>query len=393
MKFRFLTLVLFCTPTLVLKAQWNNLNSPTNINLFSTWFANYDTGYAVGGNLNSSIFIKTTDGGASWNLITNTQTKWLYDVVFMNDTMGLACGYDGAIYKTNDAGLSWEAKPSGTTMALYAMSIKPDGTIFAVGQDGAMINSTNMGDNWNGLTSNTSQTMLDIQFYDNNYATAVGYNGEMIYTTNGGNNWAVRLMGTTQSITGVWMLSPDTIWMTSTGGRIYKTNNAGQSFYYLTPTTNDLNVVVFTDDVNGYIAGHQKLYQTSDGGASWNEMLPYPTLNGMKDMVVSADDRVMYAVGDNGAIIKNINTIGLDDVNQLGFLVYPNPAYDFLKLTIEGEYEFMLIDLTGKVHIHSSSLFLQNGMIDVSKLAGGLYNLVIRKAMEVNTVKVMVNRR
>lgn len=106
---------IFCS-AFCLNAQWNNLNSPTNVSLFSTWFSNYNTGYAVGGNLNSSIFIKTTDGGSNWDIITNTQTKWLYDVIFLNDTIGLACGHEGAMYKTMDGGLSWQAKPSQTTL-------------------------------------------------------------------------------------------------------------------------------------------------------------------------------------------------------------------------------------------------------------------------------------
>lgn len=392
MKSVLLTTIMFCYSVFCLNAQWNNLNSPTNINLFGTWFSNYDTGYAVGGNLNASIFIKTTDGGLNWDIITNTQTKWLYDVVFMNDTMGLACGFEGAMYKTNDAGLTWVAKPSQTTMALYAMSIKPDGTIFAVGQDGAMIKSTNQGDNWSIITSNTSQTMLDIQFYDNNYAAAVGYNGEMIYTTDGGNNWAVRLLGTTNSLTGISMLSPDTFWISTIGGRIYKSNNAGQSFYYLTPATNDLNAIFFTDDFNGYIAGYQKLYQTSDGGANWVEMMPYPTLNGMKDIFVTPDNRVMYAVGENGAIIKNINTIGIEGSSIPKISVYPNPADYYIRIDLHGQYEIFLRDVTGRIVKKFIVKEVEYGMIDVSEFTSGIYYLTIRIGSEINTVKVIINR-
>src|SRR5688500_129586 len=167
----------------VANAQWFNLNSPTSNYLYSVYFSNYDTGYAVGGNINQSVFLKTVNGGIDWNIQTNTQTKWLYDIVFLNDTTGVACGYDGAMYKTTNAGTSWDAKPSQTTAWLYAIAKKPDGTLFATGTDGVLIKSVNGGDNWSNVVSSTGQTMLDIQFYDNNYGAAVGYAGEMIYTT------------------------------------------------------------------------------------------------------------------------------------------------------------------------------------------------------------------
>lgn len=388
MKYRLLAFVLLCCFSPFASAQWSNLNSPTNINLLSTQFLNYDTGYAVGGNLNSSIFIKTTDGGANWTLITNTQTKWLYDVVFFNDSIGLACGFEGAMYKTQNAGISWEAKPSETTAALYSMSVKPDGTIYAVGQDGVMIKSTNMGDNWDFVTSNTSQTMLDIMFYDDSFATAAGYQGEMIYTTDGGNNWAVRLLGTTQSVTGLWMLSPDTIWFTTTAGRIYKTNNAGQSFYYLTPTSNDLNAVVFTDKLNGYIVGHQRIFQTINGGLNWIEMTPYPTLNGMKDIHVSADDRVMYAVGDNGSILKNVNTIGLETDEPSHLMFYPNPAQNAIRVNVQGDFSITVVDVNGRIYKLNNNF----GMVDVSQLDNGMYSIVVETLEGVLTTKLIIDR-
>ncbi len=360
-------------------AQWFNLNSPTSTYLYSTYFANYDTGYAVGGNLNSSVFLKTVNGGSSWDLITNTQTKWLYDLVFLTDSVGLACGYDGAMYKTTNAGTSWEAKPSQTTAWLYAIAKKPDGTVYATGTDGAMIRSTNSGDNWSNVVSNTSQTMLDIQFYDNDFGSAVGYAGEMIYTTDGGNNWAVKLMGTPGSITGVWMLSPDTIWTCGLEGKIYKTNNAGQSFSFSTNGLNDLNSIFFVDDLNGYLAGDQKIYQTTNGGVNWNEMTPYPTSNAMKDIFVSPDNRVMYAVGNNGSIIKNINTIGIDNISEPIIEVYPNPTNGIINILVSGTYQINIMNVTGELVKHASFSNVAKAEIDLHGLAEGTYILQVIK--------------
>lgn len=370
---RILTAIIFFVSFAPANAQWFNLTSPTTTYLYSTWFANYDTGYAVGGNINSSVFLKTTNGGSSWDLTTNTQTQWLYDVVFLNDTVGLACGYDGAMYKTVDAGLNWVAKPSQTTAWLYAIAKKPDGTVYATGQDGALIRSVNSGDNWTNVNSNSGQTMLDLQFYDNNYGTAVGYNGEMIYTTDGGNNWAIKLMGTPHSITGVWMLSPDTIFTCAVAGNIYKTTNAGTNFTFINNSSNDLNAIFFTDDNNGYVAGNQKIYQTTNGGGNWYEMTPLPTSNGMKDIFVSPDNRVMYAVGNNGSIIKNINTIGIEENEWEELVIYPNPTTGLIHIPMKANSTINILDVKGNVV--KSCEFTKEEVVelDLSNLADGTY--------------------
>lgn len=354
-------------------AQWFNLTSPTTTYLYSTYFANEDTGYAVGGNISSSIFLKTTDGGSSWTSTTNIQTQWLYDIVFLNDTLGLACGYDGAMYKTTDAGLSWVSKPSQTTAWLYSLAKKPDGTVYATGTDGALIRSTNLGDNWTNVNSNTGQTMLDLQFYDNNYGAAVGYNGEMIYTTDGGNNWAVKLMGTLHSITGVWMLSPDTIFTCAVNGNIYKTTTAGSSFTFINNSPNDLNAIFFADDNNGYVVGNQKIYQTTNGGSSWLEMTPLPTSNPIRDIFVLPGNSVMYAVGNNGAIIKNVNTIGIEENISDEISIYPNPTTGLIHVPVKCDSKIRILDQKGK--IVDSFEFNEDHIaeLDLSHLSNGTY--------------------
>lgn len=359
-----------------INAQWFSLNSPTSAYLFSTYFVNYDTGYAVGGDINSSVFLKSVNGGLDWNVITNTQTKWLYDVLFLDDTTGLACGYDGAMYKTTDAGETWNAKPSQTTGWLYAIDNKPDGTVFAIGTDGTLIKSVNRGDNWNTIVSNTAQTMLDIQFYDNSYGVAVGYAGEMIYTTDGGNNWAVKLMGTPVSMTGVYMLSPDTIWVCGLQGQMYKTNNAGQNFSFSTPGPNDLNAIFFTDDLNGYLTGSQANFQTTDGGVIWTPM-NNPTANSMKDIFVSADNRVMYAVGSSGSIIKNINTIGIENQPETMIAIYPNPSDGIICISLPGNYEINVLDLKGNLIKQKIFEEIDKGQIDLSDFVNGEYILQV----------------
>lgn len=393
---RLLVILGVLTNAILANAQWVNLNSPTSTHLYSTYFTSHDTGYAVGGNLTQSVFLKTINGGVDWNLMTNTQTKWLYDVFFINDSTGLACGYEGAMYKTTDYGASWQAKASETTEWLYAMSPKTADTIFAVGANGTLLRSDNGGNNWQSVTSNTGRDLFDIHFYNNQYGAAVGAMGEMIYTTDGGNNWAVKLMGTINSITGVWMVGSDRMWACGYSGELYYTNNGGQNFTLVignpagSDTINrDFNAIYFVDDNNGYITGDRMILQTTNGGVTWHFM-NYPTINAMNDIFVTSDNVVGYTVGANGSMLKNVNTIGLEESTLLSPAIYPNPGSGLFNIALSGTYVIQVFDIHGRVVKETPFVDVEYAQLDLTDLQVGEYVIGITQNGNIGFGRVIV---
>ena len=55
----------------------------------------------------------------------------------------------------------------------------------------------------------------------------------------------------------------------------------------------------------------------------------------------------MYAVGDNGAIIKNVNTIGIENIVGEKLMVFPNPADECISIPVNGKMEVSLLNLQG----------------------------------------------
>ena len=213
----------------------------------------------------------------------------------------------------------------------------------------------------------------------------------MIYTTDGGNNWAVKLVGGTESITGVWMLSPDTIWTCGLQGKMYKTTNAGQNFSLITPGPNDLNAIFFVDDLNGYLTGSQANFQTTDGGSTWTTM-NNPTSNSMKDIFVSPDNKVRWAVGANGGIIKNINTIGIENLPQTTIQVYPNPTEGIISIPLSGDFEIQVIDMKGVVVKTKNFMNVDKGQFDLSELMNGQYILQVTQHGKKSFGKVVIKK-
>lgn len=211
------------------------------------WDAN--TWYAVG---NEGTFIKTTDGGAHWNIsyeagnllspgnrlaaihdahffdrnagvligfwgtISRTtdggQTFSRQQVVaedtwqslsFVNSTTGYMCGYitpawSGRLMKTTDAGISWvpiTSVPTAANVPFLSVS-SPNDTLIVIGcSSGNIIRSTDGGNSWSSPINAGSQYYLDrMRFANRDTGFASGY-GTFSVTTDGGITWTARTTG------------------------------------------------------------------------------------------------------------------------------------------------------------------------------------------------------
>ena len=132
---------------------WTSQNSTTTTILWSCSFLDSLHGYAVGGDPNAGtmVFVKTTDGGASWVSQTAFPST-LFDVGFINLDTGWVIGRSGTILKTTNGGSSWT--PEGNTS--YWLSW------------GSFLNS------------------------DTSYVLCPSTTPLLFTTTNGGSSWSIR---------------------------------------------------------------------------------------------------------------------------------------------------------------------------------------------------------
>ena len=130
---------------------------------------------------------------------------------------------------------------------------------------------------------------------------------------------------------------------------------------------------------------------TSNGlAASISEVLSAPVQNQLYYVSVRADNNAGWQAeftSDGQRYVNNLSTDELDALFQ-SIVVYPNPASNYLK--IEGmpvDAMFYLIDAKGKICLSAEAA--NNPSIDVSQLARGSYQLMI-KVGTVFTVKKVV---
>jgi photosystem II stability/assembly factor-like uncharacterized protein len=122
--------------------SWTQTFSGVNAALYSIFFPDILTGYAVG---QLGKIAKTTNGGSDWTLMSSGTAKRLFSVYFSNPHIGYITGEDGTIFKTTDEGLTWASQPSGTTRDLTSVCFTDPLTGYAVGQTGTILKTTSGG--------------------------------------------------------------------------------------------------------------------------------------------------------------------------------------------------------------------------------------------------------
>lgn len=328
-------IITFITGTATVRGQWFTQVSAVPDNLYGVHFINKDTGFVAGGSLNDSRILRTTNGGDHWENISFTQSKWLYDIAFINDSTGITCGYNGVIYKTTDYGSSWSARPSETTDWLYSIDFLNKDTGFITGVNGRIIKTVNGGNNWTSITSNINAWILDIDFYNDTIGFVCGEDGRIFKTTDGGLHWDEKSNVINTTLNDIWIVNPDTIYMVGETGTIMLSADSGETWNAVfSNTTQHLKSIRFKDAGHGYIVGETIILQTADGGASWISM-PNPVTVGLYGLSIVKDATTAFAVGKNGAILKNDFTTGIENENpSTNCLVFPNPCKDYVHIQL-----------------------------------------------------------
>jgi len=91
---------------LVLNDKWQQVPTPTSVQLTKVFFLTEKLGWAVG---HDATILHTQDGGQTWSLqMQSTEIeKPFLDVLFLNEQEGIAIGAYGLFYRTRDGGANW----------------------------------------------------------------------------------------------------------------------------------------------------------------------------------------------------------------------------------------------------------------------------------------------
>jgi photosystem II stability/assembly factor-like uncharacterized protein len=193
------------------------------------WFVSADTGFYAHANslYGSSVISKTTNGGASWNVV-YSGTGWISYFYFTDSKNGFATVSGGTVLKTTDGGQNWTPSTVGTNLwgsGLYFFNKDVGFVGGGLGgvSDGAIYKTVNGGTSWQLVNSGNPVFKLFFADINNGYALSVNSTGagKLIKSIDGGANW-VNETTPKDNLRGIYFLNTNLGYVVGDNGVILK---------------------------------------------------------------------------------------------------------------------------------------------------------------------------
>ena len=142
------------------------------------FFLDAKHGWVVGRYLKKSIAY-TTDGGGTWNGVTQAVSEITNKIRFASLTTGWAFGKNGSfVLASSDGGKTWKAQPTGLPdyRPPVDISVVSERQVFICTTEAAL-STSNGGDSWNVIGNFRSETISALSFPDSNHGWVVGRQG------------------------------------------------------------------------------------------------------------------------------------------------------------------------------------------------------------------------
>lgn len=394
--------------------------------------------------------MKSADHGASWN-ISYGEFDDFNDAHFVSGNMGWAAANGGLVYKTVNGGNSWTPHSTGVSFDIQAVHFLDEEKGFACAwtgwqTTGNLLYTTDGGSSWN-IHNDVSGRLADVFFIDENTGWIAVDDGRVFKTNNGGDSWS-EVANEGQFHERVFFVNVNVGWLI--GSTVRRTTDGGQTWDL--QDVGNIQGIHFLDEQTGWICGPQKIYGTTDGGNSWNELWSeswgvgssifkavffedemhgwamgyydtpsqariaytedggetwqtdfYITPSSILTIERTPQNRLV-ALGENGVVLSYSSDLASNVIESypsdpFQVVVFPNPAagYANLKLKLEKNafLDVSMHDVSGR-KISSSQQSLMAGehqlRLDLNGLSDGLYLVRISDNQHHVSVPVIVQR-
>ena len=248
--------------------NWKVIGAIPNAYLDDIWFTSPSTGFTI-----SESIYQTHDSGKTWTSTGKSAVNSFYNLFFTDSLHGFAQGpTDLAI--TVNGGTNWGIKSFPTDSILTIFFTNPS-TGFCGNETGRGLIKTNDGGNsWTGVFNDQKFPQDYYPFFlnaDSGFVATGG--GTFAATTDGGQSWQVK-SNNLQSNVGegcynqVLFLDMNEGFYACQNG-VMKTTDGGASWNNVLYAFDGINVIKFPNAQTGYYKATSFIYKTADGGETW----------------------------------------------------------------------------------------------------------------------------
>lgn len=264
-------------------------------------------GWAVIGNR----LLSTNDGGQRWSVFSPAEwTSSLPEALSFGDpTHGWAVG-NGFVLATTDGGMHWSAqtgslRQNDNWVGVQALDAQH---VVAIGSAGAVIMSSDGGLTWAEPETPAGCTLAALRFVDGRHGWAVGAasngHGLVLASADGGASWVTQDIPAAGELSAVcfsdashgWAAGSEGVLRTADGGASW--SKAGSPLGSNTPLPQRASLA-FVSLTHGFFgvesAEGSCLWETTDGGSTWNANTLSEAPAGISDFAVLGDSTVLAA--------------------------------------------------------------------------------------------------
>jgi photosystem II stability/assembly factor-like uncharacterized protein len=311
------------------------------LTLYDITFVNKSLGFICG---DKGVIFKTTNAGNTWEQKSSSTNEYLHSIIFHDSTsgsnskVGYAIGGKGTICKSTDQGESWFVENKLITKDLYKISMFNDYFGWIIGARGTVYKTSNQGNTWDSIYK-ASKELSDMCFVSN-YGWAVGgdTSGIILHTSNGGVKWEIQDTMSYKWLLSVFFLDKENGWITGFNGTIIHTSDGGKNWIKQeSGTIEHILTIRFTDLNNGWATSkYGVILHTIDGGKKWSKQVNEDVTIFTKLYFFDSDNG--WAVGYKGYLLKykSLGTSVEDNqtiINNISY--YPNPSKDYLIIKLD----------------------------------------------------------
>ena len=285
---------------------------------------------------------KQKEENLPWTYSAVPQKIPLYDISFVNDSLGYCCGGitgEGYVFKTIDAGKNWFLSNKVDRRKLFGIHFLDEQNGWIAGDTLYMGYTHNGGKNWhfywladNVPTHGFNRPRLsNFNFLNDSIGFVCGgenYNKGIVYRTrDAGKNW--EFIFYENEMNAVYSTNPETVYLAGYG-LMLKSQNGGKSYSVLDFNQEYFRGLAFWDE-SGFAATYSgKIFQTTDGGKNWETAFTAPfEINDMdnnKEFIVLTGRNGGFAYspypGNNWTIAKNMPDVNFKAVSIVGNIAY-----------------------------------------------------------------------
>ncbi len=269
--------------------------------------------------ISDSIFIavgnhfvlRSKDSGTSWTKLDLNFDGTLKQVKFLDETRGFIVGTDGIILKSNDGGMEWEPIHLNDEVSFTQINFINDSIGYIWGAYTKFYKTINRGETWEEINWGLNDNVNYIHFWNEedgllflNTNPLKGY----VYEISEGGGVLWLLNENIPSLTNVTFVNDSVGFASNLLGDFYKTINSGQQWVRVfdEKLSSDNSFYIVNEDLIIAATEFKGLFLTNDQGENWASISKL--INEDLTKVIFSDNQEVYVTGENGLILKSIDT-------------------------------------------------------------------------------------